>query len=196
MFRRTLILTALALVVMASGATGQTWKSHTTAKADGFLVQEITFTPGSIDTANYLDGAAAFVNDSLIFTSPAFAVKQAWTTMSGRAFYQTQDTVSIIDSLGYLLQSKFESPYDSTWWTIATCAKFDEDQMNTVPASADIKAFWDADSIGVGDYFRLQVALVSSVAGSSNWRGEDVSGVIPFNAVYRWYLMFVHKGNQ
>ena len=161
MLRRTLTLTALALLV-ASGAMAQNWKSNTTASGDGFHVQEIVFTPGNIDTANFLDAPADTLDDSLVFTSPAFAVKKPWSIVTGRMFYSTQDTVSTIDTLGYSIQAKFESDYDSTWWTLATCVKFDEDQMNTIPASANIKGYADTDSIsGIGDYFRLRVAIIA-----------------------------------
>jgi hypothetical protein len=194
MTRRATILTALvAVLVMASGAMGQSWRVRTGTHNDGFVVKKITFEPGSIDTANYLDGEAALVNDSLIFTSPAFTIKQPWTVCQGRLFYETQDTVSVLDSIGYILQSKFENQYDSTWWTLATCAKADEDLINTNPSTADLKVYWDADSLGVGDYYRIQVALMAEEA---QWRAEDVSGIIQFNAKYHWYLMFVHKGSQ
>lgn len=194
MVRRTLTLAALVLLFAVSGAMAGQWNVKQIDGNDGYVLKELTFTPGTIDTADYVGlDEAGEVNDSLIFTSPLFTIRHLWTVAVGRVFYVTQDTLSTIDSIGYDLQSKFESDYDSTWWTIATCAKADEDLINTNPASADIHAYFDADSLGVADAFRLRVALIAEEA---QWRAKDASGLLQFNAVYRWRIMFVHKGNQ
>ena len=198
---RTLILAALvAVLCMASGAmAGGQWEVERLRAINGCLIEQITFTPGNIDTANHIGvDIAATVNDSLIFNSPIWTVAQPWTVAWGRVFSVTADTLSTIDSLAYDLQWKFESDYDSTWGTVAKVVVFDEDLMNTNPGTADMKAYFDADSVWAGDQFRLRVSLVAggTTGTGDDWRAKDVSGILQFNAVYRWYFMFVHKGNQ
>jgi hypothetical protein len=188
MTRRALIgLALVAVLFAASGAIG----------GDGFLTKVITFAPGTIDTANYLDGAATKVNDSLIFYSEPFTVGTNWTVCKARLFYQTVDTISTIDTIGYAIESKFGSRFDSTWWKIGGVAKAEEDVINTTPLSMTSTTWFDADSIGIGDLFRVKFALI---AEETEWRAADTSstlnGLIPFNAKYLLYLMFVHKGNQ
>lgn len=186
MTRRALVLLALVAVLLAaSGAMA--------GDATGYYQKVITFEPGSVDTASYLDGAAAVVNDSLIFYSQKFGVTQEWTVCKARLFYQTQDTISIIDTIGYALESKFDSPYDSTWWTIGTVTKKDEDQINTLPLTMTSSFWFDADSVGIGNLFRVKFVLVATQA---EWRASDNTGIIPFNAKYILYLTFWHKGNQ
>jgi len=194
---RRALLSGLALVAVlfaASGAWADTQvKVSSSTGRDGFVGKRLTFTPGNVDTSLTRFIVADLVNDSLIFHSEPFTVLTPWTVAWGRLFYRTQDTVSTVDSIGYELQVKFASEYDSTWHPFATCVKADEDLINTTPISADIKAFADADSVVFGDYFRVKFALI---AEEQQWRAEDVAGVIPFNAVYILELRFIHKGNQ
>lgn len=185
---RALILLALiAVCFAASGAMA----------GDGYFQKVITFTPGTIDTAGYLDGAAALVNDSLIFYSASFGVTQAWTVCKMRLFYKTADTTSTIDTIGYEIQSKFDSPYDSTWWKIGGIAKQEEDVINTSPGITSSTTWFDADSVGIGNLFRVKFALVATQA---EWRDVDASntgvGKLNLNAVYILYMVFFHKGNQ
>lgn len=193
---RALTLLALtAMLVVAFGAMPQAvWGG------DGFSTRVVTFAPGSVDTVNFLDGAAAVVNDSLIFYSDPFTVNEPWTVCKMRLFAETADTVSTIDTIGYAIQSKFGSRFDSTWWTIGTNAKAEEDKINTTPVSMTSTAWFDADSVGIGDLFRIKFALVATQA---EWRLADQRGVgaakngtIKFNAKYVLYMIFVHKGNQ
>lgn len=197
------IMAALMLALLFTAATARSaeWSIDHRQTRDGFKSVVLTFTPGTIDTADFLVGAN--VNDSLIFHSPEFAVQVPWTVCAGHLFYTTQDTVSTIDTIGYLLQSKMNDKGDSTWWLQATCTKADEDLINTNPASADIKAYADADSVGLGDLFRVRLAIIAEEA---QWRIEGIthfaaggasdSSEVALNGVYRLYLMFVDKGNQ
>jgi hypothetical protein len=172
------------LCCMASGAVA----------GDGYFQKVITFTPGTIDTASYLDGADDTVNDSLIFYSPTFGVTQAWTVCKARLFYKTVDTTSTIDTIGYEIQSKFDSPYDSTWWKIGGVAKKEEDVMNTKADSMTSTTYFDADTMGIGNLFRVKFALIAEEA---EWRDVAAAGpgggLLPLNAIYILYLMFVEN---
>lgn len=188
MTRRALSMLALvAVLCMASGAMG----------GDGFFTKVITFTPGTVDTADYLEGVLETVNDSLIFYSPTFGVVTPWTVCKMRLFYKTVDTTSTIDTIGYEVQSKFDSPYDSTWWKIGGIAKQEEDVINTSPGIVSSTTWFDADSVGIGNLFRVKFALIAEQA---EWRDVETSntgdGKLNLNAVYILYMMFVHKGQQ
>lgn len=190
--RATILLTALVLCLgMASGAKSENWKVSRVQDKSGFAVLKVTFEPGDVDTANHVGlDVATKVNDSLMFYSPGFTVPQPWTICAVRCFWETQDAVTTSDTIGYDLQWKFSDSHDSTWNTAASCAKADEDLINTNPATADLKAYAHADSVWIGDYLRLKVALIAEEA---TWRGADVSGILEFNAKYGFYLMFVDK---
>jgi hypothetical protein len=177
---------AAVLCCMASGAIA----------GDGYFQKVITFTPGTIDTASYLDGADDTANDSLIFYSPTFGVSTPWTVCKARLFYKTVDTTSTIDTIGYEIQSKFDSPYDSTWWKIGGIAKAEEDVINTTPLSMTSTTYFDVDTVGIGNLFRVKFAIVAEEA---EWRAVAASGpgagLLPLNAVYILYMIFVDKGN-
>ena len=199
---RRILIAALIVLGVSSGASAEVeWDIEKSFARDGSAAIKITFAPFTIDTSSYLDGAAATVNDSLIFDSPLFVIPSAWTVAWCKGFYISgyQDTVSTIDTIGYLLQTKCADQSDSNWHRIATCAKADEDQINTLPVSFDMKAFADADSTFMCDAYRLRIAIIAEEAqwrleaGTAN--GGD-AGMIPFNAKYGFYLYFVDKGNQ
>ena len=200
--KRTLILAAWLTLGAWVSADAASWKFERVFSRDGSAVMVVEFIPGTVDTSQFVGvDVANNVNDSLIFNSPPFDVQATWTVAWVRGFYAAgfQDTTTTLDTIGYLLQTKCEDLSDSAWHQIAVCAKADEDQINNLPATFDMKAFADADSTFICDAYRLRVALVAEEA---QWRLEASAanggdaGFIPFNSKYRFYMYFVDKGNQ
>lgn len=199
---RTLILSVLLVALGWASGNAASWNIEKTSQRDGCMIVELTFTPGTVDTSDFVGvDVADNVNDSLIFYSPLFTVPTNWTVAWCKGFYEAtyQDTTTTVDTIGYRMQTKCEDVSDSVWHQIAICEKADEDQINNAPTSFDMKAFADADSTYIFDAYRLEVSLIAEEA---QWRLEasaangGTAGQIPFNARYKWYIVFADKGNQ
>lgn len=187
MIRRALIGAALVAVMFAaSGASGQVFGGTA-------VVKKIAMDMKFIDTANYLDGAAALVNDSLIFYSQTFGVSKDWTRCVARLLVVSGDTVFAADTIGFAIQSKMDTPYDSTWWTLATMTKKSEATIHSAPGTSTIRAYSDADTVGVADLYRIKLAIM---AAQDSTRKHDQTGILPLNAKYLIYLLFNLRGNE
>jgi hypothetical protein len=181
MLRRATILTALvAVLCMASGAMA----------GDRVVVKKIDLQLANIDTANYLDGAATLVNDSLTFYTSTFGVGIPWTQVVIRAMVVTADTVFEDDTLGVALQHKVGDETDTIWWTNCTMTKKKEATLNTTPGVATFRGYNDADST-VFDLYRFKVSLIVDI---DSIRAHDQTGIVPLMAKYRFYAIFRQLG--
>lgn len=184
--RRTLMLTAL--LVTLGWASGY-------ADDFGMTVKKVTFPPVNLDTNQYLDGAAAKINDSISIYSSPFSVEGSWTRCLMRLVQGASDTLMTHDTISVVLQSKTDSPYDTLWWTIATIAKKAEGTIMSAPATSNARAYNDADSIGVGDLFRIKL-IVAAAQDSNRIHAVAGGGFLKRSAIYQVYLLFQNRGNE
>lgn len=184
--RRILLIAALLVLgTMVSGAYAK----------EGLTVKRVLFPPVVLDTNDHLDGAAALINDSITLYSAPFSVEGSWTRCLMRMLLKTADTLMTMDTITAVLQSKTDSPYDTLWWPIATIAKKAEGTIMSAPATSNVRAYNDADSIGVADLYRIKMTICAE-EDSNRVHAEAGGGFLIRSAAYEFYLIFQNRGNE
>lgn len=182
------ILIALALLVVLPWASGNASDPN-----GGLFVKKVPINLFRIDTANYLDGAAALVNDSLSFYSQPFGISKDWTAGRIELFLVSADTVFAADTIGLQLQTKNDTQYDTSWSPVGSMTKKAEGTIMSVPLTSVLRTYNDADSVFIADLYRIKLTIV---AEEDSIRGHDQTGILPLNAQYLVYCIFRHRGNE
>jgi hypothetical protein len=129
----------------------------------------------NIDSSQYCDTAISIT----------FGVGDyEFSEIVGKVFRITADSIFSKDSVNFVLQTKFDDDYDSTWYSILTTGLF-EDGEEDDPGGKAVSVQMSDSSASTFDAFRW--LMIFSTADDST---GDHGATFDWNAKYRAYLKF------
>jgi len=145
-----------------------------------------------VDTSSYI--VATKINDTIGPWTIYFGANRDWTQMTGRIIQVTADTCTATglsrDSVYFKLQTKMDHDSDLTWYTIWTSSLFPMASLDSAAGwarGAATRIIIPADTVSVGDYYRMQVYLI---AEEDSLRQEQSGGYLNPVASFVVYLLF------